>query len=89
MVTLDSTFFSFITASKGKQPAEELNYLNVAELTFAKENSQVVVIEASDNKNSQGYVFLVFLDNNNRLKKWSRAIVKHQTPEGRFMWFEL
>ena len=42
-------------ASKGKQlaeaqPAKELTYLNISELTFAKENSCVIVIEANDKK---------------------------------------
>jgi hypothetical protein len=74
VATLDSTFFLSTMASKGKQlaeaqPAEELTYLNVSELTFAKENLHVIIIEANDKKNTQGYTFLAFLDSDDRSKK--------------------
>ena len=81
-------------ASKGKQlaedqPAKELPYLNVSDLTFLKRDSRVTIIEASDKKNNSGYVFLVFLDNDKGSKRRSRAIVEHRDSEGHFMWFEL
>jgi hypothetical protein len=44
-------------ASKGKQPAEDqpakdLPYLDVSNLTFSKRNSRVTVIKADDKKNN-------------------------------------
>jgi hypothetical protein len=82
VVTLDSTFLSSITASKGKQlaedqPAKELPYLDISDLTLLKRNSCVVVIEADNKKNTWGYMFLAFLDNNKGSRKRSRAIVEH------------
>jgi hypothetical protein len=87
-------FLTSTTASKGKQlakdqPAEELTYLNISDLTFLKRNSCIIVIEADDKKNTQGYAFVAFLDNNKGSKKRSKAIVKHQGPEGHFIWFKL
>ena len=92
VVTLDSTFLFFITASKGKQvaeaqPAKELPYLNTTDLTFLKCNSRIMVVEADDKKNSRGYVFLIYSDQ--RDKKQSKAVVEAQDEEGRFTWFEL
>ena len=88
-VTLDSTFLFSITASKGKQvagaqPAEDLPFLNVSDLTFSKRISRVTVIEANDKKNNRGYMFLVTLDRNDRSKKRSKAVVKAQDEEGQF-----
>jgi hypothetical protein len=78
-VTLDSTFLFSITASKGKQvaeaqPAEDLPYLNTTNLTFLKCNSRVMVVEADDKKNSQGYTFLIYSDHGDR--KQSKAVVE-------------
>ena len=81
-------------ASKGKQPAEDqpakdLPYLDVSNLTFSKRNSRVTVIKADDKKNNWGYAFLIFLDNNEGLKRRSKAVVEHRGLEGCFTWFEL
>ena len=81
-------------ASKGKQvaevqPAKDLPFLNVADLTFSKRNSRVAVIEANDKKNNWGYMFLVYSDSDNRSKKRSKAVVEAKDKEGRFTWFEL
>ena len=80
-------------ASKGKQvaeaqPAEDLPFLNVSNLTFSKRNSRVTVVEANDKKNNQGYVFLVYSDNDNGSRKKSRAVVEARDEEGWFTWFE-
>jgi hypothetical protein len=69
------------------QPAEELPYLSTTDLTFSKHNSRVTVVEADDKKNSRGYAFLIYSDHGDR--KQSKAVVKAQDEEGRFMWFEL
>jgi hypothetical protein len=58
-------------ASKGKQvaeaqPAEELPYLNTTDLTFSKHNARVMVVEADNKKNSQGYAFLIYSDHGDR-----------------------
>jgi hypothetical protein len=81
-------------ASKGTQPAEgqpakDLPYLNVSNLTFSKRNSRVTVIRANNKKNNQGYVFLIFLNNNEGSKRRSNAVVGHRDSEGHFMWFKL
>ena len=92
MVTLDSTFLSSITASKGKQvaeakPAKELPYLNTTDLTFLKRNARVTVVEADNKKNSWGYTFLIYSDHGDR--KQSKAVVEARDKEGWFTWFEL
>jgi hypothetical protein len=79
-------------ASKGKQvakaqPAKELPYLSITDLTFSKHNTRVTVVEANDKKNSRGYAFLIYLDHGD--KKRSKAVVEAQDEEGRFTWFEL
>ena len=56
-VTLDSTFLFSIMACKGKQvaedqPAEDLPFLNVSDLTFSKSNSRVTVVEVNNKKNT-------------------------------------
>ena len=94
VVTLGSTFLFSITASKGKQvaeaqPAEDLPFLNISDLTFSKRNSRVTVIEANNKKNNRGYAFLVYSDSNDRSKKRSKVVVEAQDEEGRFTWFEL
>jgi hypothetical protein len=58
-------------ASKGKQvaegqPAKDLPFLNVSELTFSKSNSRVTVVEANDKKNSRGYAFLIYSDHSDK-----------------------
>ena len=66
-------------ASKGKQvaeaqPAEELPFLNISNLTFSKSNSRVTVVKANDKKNRRGYVFLIYSDHSD--KKRSKAVVE-------------
>ena len=59
------------------QPAEDLPFLNISDLTFSKRrNSRVTVIEANNKKNNQGYAFLVYSDSDNRSKKRSKAVVE-------------
>jgi hypothetical protein len=79
-------------ASKGKQvaeaqPAEDLPFLNVSNLTFSKSNSRVTVVKANNKKNSRGYTFLIYSDHGD--KKQSKAVVEAQDKEGRFTWFKL
>jgi hypothetical protein len=69
-------------ASKGKQlaeaqPAKDLPFLSISNLTFLKRNSRVTVIEANNKKNNRGYMFLVYLDNDKGLRRRSRAVVKY------------
>jgi hypothetical protein len=93
-VTLDSTFLFSITASKGKkvaeaQPAKDLPFLNISDLMFSKRNSRVTIIKANDKKNNWGYAFLVYLDNDDRSKKNSKAVVEARDKEGWFTWYKL
>ena len=63
-------------------------YLPIANITYSKANSRIVIIKADDSKNKFGYSFLAFCNNNELSRKKAKPVVEYGR-DGTYNWYEL